>query len=188
MTDTQEPAIPHLALLLVDYQELFLKVMPDRARLMRRSCFVAEVARLLGIPTAYTLQMPEKLGGLHEDFEGLYPEAPQFPKSSFSVFGAEGLEEFIEEHEVQHLLIAGLETSICIYQSAVEALGRDIDVTLLGDALDCRRHEDGEFALREIYRNGGHLLASESIFYSILGDSSHPQFRDFTALVKKYSD
>lgn len=188
MTDTHEPAIPHLALLLIDYQEIFLKVMPERDRLMRRSCFVAEVAKLLGIPTAFTLQMPEKLGDVHEDIGSLYPEAPRMGKSAFSVFGAEGIEAFLEKYDVQHLLIGGLETSICVYQSAVEAMSRDIDVTLLGDALDCRRHDDGDLALREIYRNGGHLLASESIFYSILGDSTHPHFREFTALVKKYSD
>jgi len=188
MTDTQEAAIPHLALLLIDYQEAFLKVMPDRDRLVRRTCFIAEAAKLLGIPTLYTLQLPDKLGGLIPELADIAGGDPQLPKSAFSAFGADGIETFIDQNEVEHLLIAGLETSICVYQTAVEALGRDLDVTLLGDALSCRRPGDGDLALREIYRNGGHLLASESIFYSILGDSTHPRFRQFTQLVKKYSD
>jgi nicotinamidase-related amidase len=149
---------------------------------------VLETTRLFGIPTLFTEQRPEVLQPTVAELSDLLPDAPRIAKTGFSALTEPTIEEWIQENDIQHILIAGLETSICVYQTALDAINEDIEVTLLSDAIGCRREQDGEVALASLRIHGAHLLPSESIFYSILRDSMHPRFKEFTALVKKYSD
>ena len=100
---------------------------------------------------------------------------------------AEGLSHWIESNQIDHLLLLGIETSICIYQTALQALGDNIGVTLLSDCISQRRPEDREPTLNQLLAMGAHILPAETIFYSLLGSAGHPQFRKFTQIVKKYA-
>ena len=121
----------HLGLLLIDFQDVFLKEIPDRERLLKRSTFALKAAELLGVSVAVTEQIPEKLGATTEVLRSYWDvNTPVFDKSAFSAFEAEGLNRWIESNQIDHLLLAGIETSICVYQSALQALGADIGVTL----------------------------------------------------------
>jgi nicotinamidase-related amidase len=175
----------HLGLLLIDFQDAFLKAMPDSERLLKRTHFAIQAARLLGVSIAATEQLPEKLGHTTEALSSVWsPNTPVFDKSSFSAFEAEGLHRWIESNQIDHLLIAGLETSICVYQTAIQALGEEIGVTLLSDCITERRAEDRAPVLNQLLAMEAHVLPSETIFYSLLGSAKHPQFREFTQLVK----
>lgn len=181
--------INHLGLLFIDYQDVFLKAIPDQQRLLRRSCFAAQAASSLGAAIAVTEQMPEKLGHTCQTLKDALPaNTPVFAKSAFSAWGAEGLNRWIESNQIDHLLIAGLESSICVYQTAVQALGENVGVTLLSDCISERRPEDRAPVIQQLLAIDAHVLPSETIFYSLLGDAQHPQFKAFTQLVKTYQD
>ncbi|MEC7280880.1 MAG: isochorismatase family protein [Verrucomicrobiota bacterium] len=176
----------HLGLLLIDFQDVFLKEIPDRERLLKRSTFALKAAELLGVSIAVTEQIPEKLGATTEVLRSYWDvNTPVFDKSAFSAFDAEGLHQWIESNQIDHLLLAGIETSICIYQTALQALGADIGVTLLSDCISERRLEDRAPVLEQLLSMDAHILPSETIFYSLLGSAEHPQFREFNELVKE---
>ena len=176
----------HLGLLLIDFQDVFLKDIPDRERLLKRSTFALKAAELLGVSIAVTEQVPEKLGATTEVIRSYWDvNTPVFDKSAFSAFEAEGLHRWIENNQIDHLLLAGIETSICIYQTALQALGADIGVTLLSDCISERRLEDRAPVLEQLLAMDAHILPSETIFYSLLGSTEHPQFRKFNELVKE---
>ncbi|MGJ8639328.1 MAG: isochorismatase family protein [Opitutaceae bacterium] len=180
--------IKHLGILFIDFQDAFLKAIPDRERLLKRGCFTAEAASLLGCSVAITEQMPEKLGATNDTLASCLPEhTPTYSKSTFSAFEAEGIDRWIESNQIDHLLIAGIETSICVYQTAVQGLGQDTGITLLSDCISERRPEDREPILKQLLSMEAHVLPSETIFYSLLGSAEHPKFKAFTELVKKYS-
>lgn len=176
----------HLGLLLIDFQDVFLKEIPDRERLLKRSTFALKAAELLGVSVAVTEQIPEKLGATTEVLRSYWDvNTPVFDKSAFSAFDAEGLHRWIESNLIDHLLLAGIETSICIYQTALQALGADIGVTLLSDCISERRLEDRAPVLEQLLSMDAHILPSETIFYSLLGSAEHPHFREFNELVKE---
>ena len=176
----------HLGLLLIDFQDVFLKEIPDRERLLRRSTFALKAAQLLGVSVAVTEQIPEKLGATTRALSSyLEVNAPIFEKSAFSAFEAEGLQRWIESKQIDHLLLAGIETSICIYQTALQALSADNGVTLLSDCISERRNEDRAPVLEQLLSMDAHILPSETIFYSLFGSAEHPQFREFNKLVKE---
>ena len=176
----------HLGLLLIDFQDVFLKEIPDREQLLKRSTFALKAAELLGVSVAVTEQIPEKLGTTTKALSGYWEvNTPVFDKSAFSAFEAEGLQRWIESKQIDHLLLAGIETSICVYQTALQALDAEIGVTLLSDCIGERRLEDRDPVLEQLLSMDAHILPSETIFYSLIGSAEHPQFREFNELVKK---
>ena len=180
--------IQHLGILFIDFRDVFLNTIPDREQLIKRTCFTAEAASLLGCSIAITEQLPEKLGATTEAIAKCLPEhTPASSKSTFSAFEAEGIDRWIETNQIDHLLVAGIETSICVYQTAVQGLGQDLGVTLLSDCISERRPEDREPILKQLLSMEAHVLPSETIFYSLLGGAEHPHFKAFTQLVKKYT-
>ncbi|MEO0510087.1 MAG: isochorismatase family protein [Verrucomicrobiota bacterium] len=180
--------IEHLGLLCVDMQENFLKVIPDREALLQRCGFAIEAAESLGVSIAATEQFPEKLGGTTQALTELWTDdTPVFSKNAFSAMEADGLSRWIEANQIDHLLLIGIEVPICIYQTAVQALGDDMGVTLLSDCVSQRRVQDREPVFKQLLAMDAHILPSETIFYSILGSADHPTFRAYTELVKQYA-
>lgn len=180
---------PGLALLIVDAQDVFLRALPAAgSKLTRRCAFVAATAQLLKIPVAITEQVPAKLGGTNAEVRAAAgKKTPVFAKTAFSALAAEGLGDWLRKIGATHLLVTGLETPICIYLTVLEALAADFEVTLLTDATGGRRPEDFPPVHRLMESAGARLLPSETVFYSIVRDATHPHFREFTALVKKYA-
>ncbi len=174
-------------LLCVDLQPPFLKAMPDAEELLKRCSFAIEAATGLGIPVAFTEQMPAKLGGTAPKLLKLAPSAPVYSKTAFSVFADDGIRDALRALDIEHVILCGLETSVCIYQTALGALEENIQVTVLTDAISARRPADAATCLSVMARSGIHLLPSETIFYSLLHDAAHPFFKDFTKLVKQYA-
>jgi nicotinamidase-related amidase len=186
---TAPKAPPGLVLLIVDVQDAFLRALPaGGAPLTRRCAFVAAAAKLLKIPVAITEQVPAKLGPTNTAVrEAAGPNAKVFDKSALSAFGAEGLGEWLREQSATHLLVAGLETPICVYLTVLDAIAEDFEATVLADATGGRRPDDFPPVYHLLENAGARLLPSETVFYSILRDATHPRFRDFTALVKQYA-
>ncbi|PXA03248.1 isochorismatase [Coraliomargarita sinensis] len=177
--------IQHLGLLCIDLQDTFLKAIPEQEALIHRCRFAIEAAKLLGVSVAATEQRPEKLGATSAALTGSFPEdTPVFDKAAFSALEAEGLDRWIESNQIDHLLLMGIEVPICIYQTAVQAMGEDLGVTLLSDCVSQRRPEDREAVFQQLLAMEAHILPSETIFYSLLGSADHPLFRDYTKLVK----
>lgn len=180
--------IQHLGLLIIDLQDAFLKAIPERERILNRSVFAIEAASLLGCKIAATEQIPEKLGSSTEVILKTLPEhTPIFSKSGFSAMEADGVPRWIETNQLDHLLLVGIESSICIYQTAVQALGHGQGVTLLSDCLGERRKEDRAPVIQQLLAMDAHVLPSETIFYSLIGDANHPKFSEFTQLVKRFT-
>ena len=98
-----------------------------------------------------------------------------------------GVKKWIDDNQIEHLLIIGLESSICVYQTAVHALSENIGVTLLSDCIGERRIEDRQPVIQQLLTMEAHILPSETIFYSLIGSAKHPMFNEFTKLVKRYS-
>jgi nicotinamidase-related amidase len=153
--------------LLLDSLEIFIDSM---------TCF--------SIPVVVTEQAPEKLGGsLHQIAEKL-PQCTLFKKNTFSAFGEHSFCEWVAGNNINHLLLSGIETSICIYLTALDALKKGLGVTIISDCVLSRRDADAGTALNELSKAGASILSLETILYSLMGSSNHPKFKEICSLVK----
>ena len=184
---TSPPAVPGALLLCLDMQAPFVNTVADSESLTRRCALALKAARGLGIACAFTEQAPKKLGPTLDELVRAAGDAPVFAKDTFSALATASIEALITELEVEHLLLCGIETPICIYQTALDALNRDLAVTVLSDAVGARRPEDAAVALTALRTHGAHVLPVESVVYALLHDTGHPFFKPFTQLVKSHA-
>ncbi|MFM8333996.1 MAG: isochorismatase family protein [Opitutaceae bacterium] len=176
-------------LLAVDLQPAFLDAIPGGARALRRAAFAVAAAQGLGLPIAFTEQVPAKLGPTAPALLALAPGAPVFAKEAFSALADDAIRTaLLEKRQTDHLLLCGIETPICIHQTALDARRAGLEVTLLSDAIGARRADDAEACLTALRAAGVHVIPSETVFYSLLGSARHPFFRDFTRLVKTHAE
>jgi len=179
------PSSPPL-LLCIDLQPAFLAAIPDSQRLHSRCSFALEAAKGLGLPVLFTEQVPAKLGRTAEDLLKLADQPVTLGKDAFSALGDKAIAAHLKATDAKHLLICGIETPVCIYQTAVDARTAGYEVTLLVDCLGARRAPDATAVLAHLAQAGCHVLPAETVFYALLRDANHTFFRDFTKLVKKY--
>ena len=184
----KSPARSDGALLLcIDMQPVFVRAVADGPRVQRRCEFAVAAAVGLGLPVAFTEQVPQKLGGTVPELLALAFGAPVFGKNAFSALADDGIRDaLLRDRGVEHLLLCGIETPVCVYQTAVDALADKLHVTVLNDAVGARRDTDATACLAALARAGAHVLPCETVFYSLLHDVKHPFFKAYTQLVKSH--
>lgn len=182
------PPPDDMYLLCVDMQPKFVAAIAGGIAVRLRCEFTLAAAVGLGVPVGFTEQVPEKLGAVSRELKEVAPRAPTWSKTAFSALGDAAIRDAVlHQRETRHLLLCGIETPVCIYQTAIAAIAEGLHVTVLSDAVGARRRDDAETCLSAMARLGVHVLPSETVFYSLLHDVGHPFFRAYTQLVKTYA-
>lgn len=179
--------LPGVLLLCVDLQPVLFKAIAGGDEVRKRCAFSIQAAAGLDISVAFTEQSPRKLGNTDPSLLALAPSAKVHAKESFSAFGDDDIAAALKTRQLDHLILCGIETPVCVYQTALGALDAGMQVTVLTDAIGARRPADAEACLAALARSGVHLLPSETVFYALLHDASHPFFKGYTKLVKNHA-
>jgi nicotinamidase-related amidase len=176
-------------LLCMDVQPPFLRAVLDGERVLGRCQFAVASAAGLGIPVAFTEQVPAKLGATEPTLLSLAGRHEVHSKDAYSALapGSPARARLLEGGSTQHLLLCGVETPICIFQTADDALKAGLAVTVLSDCVGGRREADSRVCLDALARAGARVLPSETVFYSIISHALHPFFKSYTELVKKHA-
>ncbi len=182
-------AVPDDTLLLcVDMQPRFVAAVEQGERIRRRCEFALAAAAGIGLPIAFSEQVPDKLGRTAPELLAVAPTAPAWGKSTFSALADPAIRRALDDRSVRHLLICGIETPVCIYQTSLDAVADGMQVTVLSDAVGARRRDDAAVCLAALGRAGVHVLPAETVFYALLRDVSHPFFREYTRLVRSHHE
>jgi nicotinamidase-related amidase len=184
-----DPCAKESLLLCLDLQPVFLRAVAGGEQLLDRCRFAVACARGLGIAIAFTEQVPAKLGGTDPALLALVDTPTVHAKDTFSALAAGSTlrSRLLGAESAGHLLLCGLETPVCVYQTAVDALQAGLAVTVLADCVGARREADGRLCLDSLARAGARVIPAETVFYSIIAGASHPFFRVYTELVKKHA-
>jgi len=167
------------ALVVIDFQEKLVRALPQEAvqGAIRTLIRLVPLMEVLGVPVLWTEQYPAGLGSTIPEVAPLLEGKPRFEKTVFSCFGAPGFGGWLWEHGISRLLIAGIESHICVLQTALEALQAGLVVHVLADACCCYREEDHERALAQIQQAGGVITSREIVVYELLGRADTPVFK-----------
>jgi len=165
-------------LLLVDLQDRLLNTLVPQTRqlLLRRVDALVALCQSLHVPILATAQYPEGLGPLPP--ERTAPCAAVFAKTSFSCLGQSELRQWLLAHdERRQVWLAGVETHVCVLQTALDLEEEGWQAVVVEDACASRDSEHRDSALARLRHAGILVLPAESVFYESLGDAHHPAFR-----------
>lgn len=181
------PAIPRLTpanatLVVVDIQDRLLAKIPNAAELVSNAGFLLDAATLLGVEALATEQYPKGLGPTTQEIARRLPPHPP-SKTAFSCRGAAGFLADLRSGGRPNVVLVGMETHVCIAQTAFDLLDLGFTVFLPVDALASRHAVDHATALRRLERAGAVPTTVEAIAFEWLGDATHPQFKSVSKLV-----
>lgn len=174
--------------LVVDVQERLAAAMPKEqmAALERSASILLEASKLLGAKVIATEQYPQGLGptlpSLAEKLAAL--EAPRLPKTTFSACDDEAIAQAIAERDVRSVIVLGMETHVCVFQTVRDLASRGVDVTVCLDGVTSRRTDHKRVGLDLCAQAGATISTAETVLFDWLVQAGTDTFRKLSKLVR----
>lgn len=177
--------VKNTALVVVDVQGKLAQIMDQKEALFANLEKMIKGIQVLEIPIIWTEQVPEKLGPTLPEFsELLTPSTKSIAKSSFSCCGHPPFMEAIQALGRQQVLLTGIETHICVYQTALDLLDSGYEVQVVTDAVSSRTSANKQIGLERMKAAGATLTSTEMALFELLRVAEGPQFKQIAKIVK----
>jgi nicotinamidase-related amidase len=171
-------------LILIDVQGKLAQIMHEADNLFSNLEKLIKGMQLLEIPIIWLEQYPEGLGFTTPRIADLLQEQQPLCKMSFSSCGSAEFQNEIDRLNRRQALLCGIETHVCVYQTACDLITLDYEVQVVSDAVSSRTMENRELGLSRIQQAGGLITGLEMALFELMGSAEHPVFRQVVSLVK----
>ena len=167
-------------LLIIDVQEKLVNMLEEN-EVKDSAIKIAKACGILEIPKVITEQYPKGLGSTIEEIKNALPNAEYVEKTTFSALKEEDVNKFLSQKQV---IILGIETHICVLQTAMDLLNEGYEVFVVQNACGSRSKENKQAALRRLVHAGAQIVTTEMVLFELLEGSKHPNFKEVQALIK----
>jgi nicotinamidase-related amidase len=174
-------------LLVVDIQQTILDKCVEEERLRQNAAALIDVAGVMSVPVLFSVHNPEKLGSVLPELTDRITLPAVFEKLTFSCFGDEVLADAMSRLGRRTMVLAGLESHICIFQTGAHALRLGYGVHVATDAVTSRSYLNWDVGLRRLGEAGAVLSSTEMIIYELLGRAGTSEFRAVLPLLRTLS-
>jgi nicotinamidase-related amidase len=174
------------ALIVVDMQEKLLPPIWEKERLVRNVQLLIRLAGILKIPALVTTQYAKGLGNTVPGIASMLPDNPPIDKLMFSCFGSDVFCSLLKRLPGPRttVLLCGMETHICVMQTAMGALREGYLVHVASDAVSSRTELNWRIGLDRMRAAGAVLSSTEMMIYELLRSSGAPAFRELLPYLK----
>ncbi len=176
--------IQHCCLAVVDVQGKLAQLMVDKEALFKNIRILIQAARFLEIPVLWCQQVPESLGPTVPEIAELLAGSKPIDKACFSCCGQEQFGAELNVLGREQVLLCGIETHVCVYQTAMDLMEQGLEVTVIADAVSSRTEQNRHLALTRLAAEGAHISSTEMALFELLKTARHPQFKQIAKLVK----
>lgn len=173
------------ALAVIDIQEKLLPAIYEKDRLVRNAQLLVRLADILSLPIVVSTQYVKGLGPTVEEISSLLPPAKTVDKLEFGCFGnGEYCSTVAGLANRNTLLFCGVESHICVMQTALGALNQGLNVHVAADAVSSRTELNWKLGLNRMQAAGAVLSSTEMMIYELLGKSGTPAFKEMLKHLK----
>ena len=174
-------------LVIIDVQQKLMPVIDSADDVARNIDRLVRGAHILGVPALLTEQYVKGLGPTIDPVRIAFEETSGYKpieKACFSAHGCEAFAAQLAALERTQVLVAGVETHVCVYQTVSDLLRAGLEVTIVADAVSSRTPRNREIALQRLVSEGVKLSSTEMALFELLGVSGTDDFRAISRLVK----
>jgi nicotinamidase-related amidase len=173
------------ALVVIDVQEKLLPPIHESARLISNSQLLIRMAKILSLPVIITTQYAKGLGATVPQIAELLPEVTPLDKLEFGCFGNGPFCSAVDNLAGRNtLLLCGMETHICVLQTALGALAQGRIVHVAADAVGSRAELNWKIGLKRMRDAGVVMSSTEMMIYELLGKSGTAAFKEMLKFIK----
>ena len=171
--------------LIIDIQERLLPAVCANEEVLKNAGILAQAAGILNIPLIISEQYPKGLGNTVGELMALTPEETSvIAKTTFSCMQCEELNKAIKNSMASQVVICGIESHICVAQTALDLAATGIQVHIIADAVSSRKPDNKSIALQRLSRAGVILSNTESALFELLGKAGGDEFKAISRLIK----
>jgi nicotinamidase-related amidase len=171
-------------IVVVDFQERLLPAMKNPEEVARKAAMLIRGARVLETPILVTEQYPKGLGKTVPEIQEALGVIQPIEKTSFSIMGQPNFVEALAELNREDVIICGIESHVCVEQSALDLLNQGYRVYIMEDAVGSRSNIDKKYAGRRMVEAGCVGSTVEAALFEMVGDAKDPCFKEISKLVK----
>ncbi len=168
------------AIVVVDVQEAFRPGVDRFEDVAHGAAALVQAAHIMGLPVLVTEQYPQGLGATVPEVADHLGDSQPLPKTVFSGASADGFDLGGRDQ----VLICGIETHVCVYQTAAELLSAGIEVHVAEDAVGSRSALNRDVGLRKMADLGAKATSVETSLFEMLGRAGTDEFKQVQGLVK----
>lgn len=174
------------ALVVIDPQTKLMPAIFEADRVIKNAVLLFRLSQILSIPAILTTQYSQGLGPLVPEIASAAHGIAPLDKTSFGCFGDEKFLAHLKEVAPGRgtLLVAGVESHVCVVQTALGALNAGYGVHVARDATSSRTPQNWEVGLNRMDRAGAVISSTEMLIYELLGKSGTPEFKAILPLLK----
>ncbi len=171
-------------LVIVDVQGKLATLMKDKEILFENLVRMAQAAKVLGIPIIWNEQVPEKLGETIAPLKEVLTGNTPLPKVTFSCCGNPAFMDKLGATGRKQIILVGIETHICVYQTALDLIKNDYEVHLVVDAVSSRYKSNRRVGIERMKEAGAILTTVEMSLFEMLGRAEGEKFKQIAKIVK----
>jgi len=172
------------ARVIVDVQGKLATLMHNKEQFFENAVRMIKSAQVLDIPIFWNEQIPDKLGPTIPPISELFPGQKPLVKTTFSCCGNPEFVARLESSHRKQVLLAGMETHVCVYQTALDLLQSGFEVHLVADAVSSRTPENRQIGIDKIKDAGGQITSVETALFEMLGVADGDAFKQIIKIVK----
>lgn len=177
-------SIENSVLLVIDVQGNLAYRMFEREQLFKNIQVLIRAADILKIPILYTEQAPDKIGQTVPEIYYLLEGSELFVKNTFSCAGSPELTQKIKDLNRREIIVVGIETHVCVYQTVVDFYQQGYQLQIVEDAVSSRTKENKLIAIERLRSLGADITCAESVATELLKTAEHPKFREILTLIR----
>lgn len=170
-------------LLIIDIQERLVPVMKYNEQVISNTKILVQSAKEMNIPIIYTEQYPKGLGSTVEELSALLEGADRYEKVSFSAY-LEEVKEKLKSLGRKKIIVVGMETHVCVYQTVRDLLGDGYQVFVVNDAVASRTKMNYRNAIELMHTMGAVITNTETVIFDLLKAAGTPEFKVMSKLIK----
>ncbi|KAI8381478.1 Isochorismatase-like protein [Radiomyces spectabilis] len=174
------------ALFVCDIQERFKGIIWQYPSVISVAGKMIKASKLLDIPVIVTEQYPKAFGPTVPELD-ISESALCLEKTRFSMYLPE-VADVLKKNNTQSVLLLGIESHVCVLQTALDLLENNINVHVLADAVSSQNCPEIDIALKRMKAAGATITTSESVLFQLVKDAKHEKFKAISGLVKEYME
>lgn len=171
-------------LVVVDVQVKLTAVMHEKDRLLANLQKLLSGIRVLDVPMVVTEQYPDGLGPTVPELAPLLTDCETISKKSFSCWGDESFRNTLERLGRNQILLCGIESHVCVYQTVMELMKQGYEVSLVADAVSSRSAMFVGIAVERMRDAGCSIVNTEMVLFELLKTSESDRFKEISKIVK----
>ena len=172
------------ALLIIDVQERLAKVMEVKEKVIANCVHLVEIAKTYDMPVLVTEQYPRGLGPTVEEIRNAVPEYRPVEKLTFSCCDEQSFLEELRRLNRKYIILAGMETHVCVLQTGISLLRKGFQVHLVKDAVCSRAKENWDTGIGFMRDAGAVITCTETVLFQILKIAGTEEFKALSRRIK----